>query len=496
VLFRVDASSSIGSGHLVRCLALSSELVRRGIEPWFASRSVASEFADQIEASGRPLIRLEGQASSETAAISGHMPRVGPRKPFAALVMDSYELGASWLNEARPLATRRLVIDDLADRRLPCELLLNSNLGATPGDYESFVDPETRLLLGTRFALLRPGFRFARAARRRPAGMVGNVLVTMGGSDPSDATTMAATAVRVALPSARIDIVLGPFYRGAPVGGPGIKVHQAIGDEAMAKLIADADLAIGAGGTTSWERCCIGLPTVIVRLASNQDPIAHQLHAAGVAVDAGRLEQLDIVTLASLIRDLAEDRPRRQEMGDLARDLVDGRGIERVANQLEGVRVRRATKADAQLLWRWANDPDTRAASLNPDPIPYLEHLRWLRARLADRSCLLLIGWNGAGALGQVRFDRREADAEVSISVAPEHRGTVGRLLLERAIDRFRRWSPQTPLVARVRIDNRPSRSLFEGTGFRLVSEDQRVLRYLAPALVGAITRREVATRR
>jgi UDP-2,4-diacetamido-2,4,6-trideoxy-beta-L-altropyranose hydrolase len=496
VLFRVDASESIGTGHVVRCLALSPELERRGIEPWFACRPGAGDPTSQIEASGYPVIRLEGSSSTELAAISGRVPHDARHRPFASLVMDHYGLGAEWLNGARKLAARRLVIDDLADRSLPCEFLVNPNLGVVPGDYAGLAAPTARLLLGTRYVLLRPPFRAARAASRRPAGAVGTVLVTMGGSDPSGATATAVSAVRSALPNARIDVVLGALYRGQTIEGPGIQVHRAIGGEAMAQLMTDADLAIGAGGTTSWERCAIGLPTVIVRLAGNQDAIARRLDADGEAVDAGPIERLDVAALSGLIRQLADDRSKREAMSDRAWDLVDGRGVERVAHHLDGVRVRRATMADARLLWRWANDPDTRAASLNPEPIPYPDHLRWLRDRLADRSCLLLIGGNGAGPLGQVRFDGREADAEVSISVAPEHRGTVGGLLLESAVRRFRRWMPQASLLAQVKIDNGPSRRLFERAGFRLVGERRGVLTYRASALADATLSRELVTGR
>ena len=466
----------------MRCLTLAQELARRGIEPWFASRLLPGNATHQIVSSGYTFISLDSPFSAEGAAISSRVPSEIRRRPFSGLVMDHYGLGADWLNRAKRLATRRLVIDDLADRSLPCELLVNPNLGSAPGDYSSLVAPATRLLLGTRYVLLRAPFRAAHAASRRPAGEVGNVLITMGGSDPSDATEIAVTAARSALPSARIEVVLGPLYPGDPVGGPGIHVHRSIAGEAMAHLMANADLAIGAGGTTSWERCALGLPTVIVRLARNQDAIARRLEVAGAAVDAGPVERLDVAALSHLVRELADEPTRRQAMSERSWELVDGRGVERVGHHLDGVRVRRAAMADARLLWFWANDPDTRAASFAQDPIPYPTHLRWLKDRLADRSCLLLIGENGAGPLGQVRFDTRENDAEVSVSVAPEHRGTVGGLLLESAVHQFRRQGPQTRLVARVKMDNEPSRRLFEHAGFRQVREQRGVLLYHASA--------------
>jgi RimJ/RimL family protein N-acetyltransferase len=144
--------------------------------------------------------------------------------------------------------------------------------------------------------------------------------------------------------------------------------------------------------------------------------------------------------------------------------------------------VRRARPSDARRLWRWANDAETRTASVRTDLIPFEVHLDWFGERLVDRSCLLLIGWNGAGALGQVRFDTGPAEAEVSISVAPEHRGTVGGLLLAQAIRQFARVRPGVSLAARIKPENEASRRLFEGAGFAPEGERDGLLRYAAPA--------------
>lgn len=477
VLFRVDASVSIGTGHVVRCLALADELARRNLDPSFASRR-ASDRNDQIEDGGFPVMHLEGPDSNEWATINMQISRDARRRPLHALVLDHYGLGAEWLEGAQQVTARRVVVDDLANRILPCEILVNPGIGVERADYENLVPRTARLLLGPRFVLLRPSFRAARDTRRRAMAAVGTVLVTMGGSDPLNVTSTAIRAVQAALPAARIEVVLGALYRGDPVGGSGIRVHRAIGDAAMAQLMTTADLAIGAGGTTSWERCALGLPSIILRLARNQDAVASRLDAAGVALDGGPAEEVDVDKLSGLIRRLTGNKRARQRMSDRALDLIDGRGVERVAHHVEGVRVRTATSADARLLWRWANDPETRLASFHTELIDYPDHLVWLRDRLADLSCLLLIGWNGAGPLGQVRFDKGDAEAEVSISVASEHRTTVGSLLLESALRQFRMRSPRLNLVAKVKSDNGPSRRLFERAGFRLTDERRGVLRY------------------
>ena len=479
VLFRADASPRIGSGHVVRCLALAAELERRGTPTVFATRDGPGSLSDLMAAGGSSVIALHAHPEGEVAEIAACTP--GPEAGrYPALVMDDYELGDDWLRRSRGLARRRFVIDDLANRQLPCEVLVNPSLAVSADEYADVTQPGTELLLGTRYALLRPAFAAARAAGPRPAGAVTRILVSMGGGDPWGASVRAVAAARSAVAEARVDVVLGALHAGPREFGPGVEVHEAIDAAAMANLLASSDMVIGAGGTSSWERCCLGRPSIVVRVAANQDANVDRLAAIGAAIDAGPVDALDTERLAGLIRGLAANTAARRAMIDTAWKLVDGRGVERLANHIEGVRLRRATMKDVRLLWEWANDPGTRAASLHPDSIPFADHERWLRDRLADRSCLLLIGENGAGRLGQVRFDRRDEGVEISISVAPEHRGTVGGLLLASALRRFRTWSSDPEVYARVKVDNVPSRRIFERAGFHLAAERYGVLTFRA----------------
>jgi L-amino acid N-acyltransferase YncA len=285
-------------------------------------------------------------------------------------------------------------------------------------------------------------------------------------------------AVRSTLPDATIDLVPGASDIGDLARRSAIRVHRDLDDAAMVRLMLSADLAIGAGGTSSWERCALGLPSISIRLAPNQDAVIESLSAAGATVDAGRFEDLTITGLARQVASLAQNDATRRSISENAWRLVDGRGAIRVAHAIDGVRVRQARFGDARTLWEWANDSETRAASLDTRPIRYAHHREWLKAVLGDRDRLLVIGWNGAGLLGQVRFDTRGSDTEVSISVAPEHRGTVGRLLLAAGIRRYRRDHPDPGIVARVREGNQASRRLFEGAGFFYLSADRGVVRY------------------
>lgn len=478
VLLRADASEAIGAGHVIRCGALAEELERRGLPTIIASRLDLGDVPFSTFARRLGLAGIGRSPQDEVDAILSQIAGSDRYRPLGWVVMDHYGLGAEWLRHAQRLASRRLVIDDLADRRLPCEALINQNLDADPGGYARLVKRGTRLLLGTRYALIRSPFRVAHERGPRASGAVRRVLITMGGSDRQAATALAVDAVRLALPDAHIDVVSGGNSAARRSDTPGVRVHRSISGEAMADLMTQADLAVGASGTTTWERCAAGLPSVLVPIADNQRSIARRLAEAGAAVDAGPVEELRTAGLAGLVRELADDLPRRQSMSLRCRRLVDGRGSERVAHVIDGIRFRQATLDDAELLWRWANDPATRANSFQSDPIPYPDHIRWLTAKLSNPASLQLLAWNRAGMLGQVRFDDHGDEVEVSLAAAPEHRGTVGTLMLESALRRVRsRWSNAT-IVARVKPENEASRRMFQRAGFVLFSEKGGVLRY------------------
>jgi L-amino acid N-acyltransferase YncA len=229
---------------------------------------------------------------------------------------------------------------------------------------------------------------------------------------------------------------------------------------------------------TALERCSLGLPSIAIRLAPNQDIVVEALAAAGAVVDGGSIASLAAKGLVESLWALARDNVRRSEMGRRGWELIDGRGTVRVAHHIDGVRVRRARTSDAHRLWYWRNDPVARAMSAQTDPVAFDDHLRWLRSTIADPMRMLLIGWNGAGELGQIRFDRRDVDTEVSMSVAQEHRGTVGGLLLRAGIRHFRRSWPNQPILAQVKEENEASRRMFERARFELVGEARGLLQF------------------
>lgn len=461
---RADASSRLGTGHVMRSLTLASELCRRGWVVSFAMTPAPGDLHDLVADCG-----FEVLAPEEL--------HLAARRPYDWLIVDHYGIDARWLKEARSFASRLLVIDDLADRPLIADVLVDSNLDASWAKYRGKIRGSPRTLFGPRYAMVRPEFAVADEELRPIRATVERVAIMMGGADPTNATRLALIAVREALPEAEVEVIVGPaFSHAPPAEQPGVRILR--DPPSVATILRRADLVVGAGGTSALERCALGAPSIIVRLAENQTRVAECLAGAGAAIDAGSADQLDVQRLASTIRDVAGHPGLRTRMRDVGRAMVDGRGAERVANAIDPITLRLARWEDGDLLLRWANDPTTRQNSLSRDVISKAAHLAWLQSKLRDPNCELLIAENGRGPVGQLRLDVHQDIGVISISVAAEARGGTGRSLLAAGLRRWRAKFRGVAFRAVVRSENAASRRLFESCGFVPRHEDGGVIEY------------------
>lgn len=304
VVIRADASLDIGTGHVMRCLTLADALRERGAVCRFVCRDLPGNLIASIGQRGYAVQVLPAPALAwQPPARPGHAAWLGvPAALDAAqtraalgagvdwLVVDHYALAADWEAVQRPACRRLLVIDDLADRPHLADLLLDQNLGRQAADYDALLPVDSRRLIGPLHALLRPEFAAGRAASlaRRQSGELRQLLVSMGGVDKDNATGAALAALPLgSLPAdCRIVVVMGPHapWREAvarQVEGLSWAAEMRVAVADMAALIAASDLAIGAAGTSAWERCCLGLPTLTAVLADNQRAGAAALQAAG-----------------------------------------------------------------------------------------------------------------------------------------------------------------------------------------------------------------------
>lgn len=259
------------------------------------------------------------------------------------LVIDQYDLGYEYESALRPCAKAILVIDDLADRRHDADILVDPTVGRRPADYRPLVPNHCRLALGPDFALLRSvfGARRTRAIETRKARHgIARIVVSLGGLDHLNATAVVVEALRDAESFDTIDVVLAAsaphidMVRAAM--SPDMTLHIGLGDE-IADLFADADLAIGAPGGTSWERCCVGLPTLLVTTAENQRLIARNLVAAGAAIELGDASDLTPERVIAEIRELARTPDRLTAMSMAAASICDGSGAARLVDMVESL---------------------------------------------------------------------------------------------------------------------------------------------------------------
>ena len=395
------------------------------------------------------------------------------------LVVDHYERDQAFETACRPWARRLMVIDDLADRGHDCDLLLDQTWGREGDDYRGLVPPQCRLLTGSRHALLRPQFAAARRAalERRDAGAaLRRILVCMGATDPDNVTAGVLDAIEKAAIGAAVDVVLG---HGAPhledvrarAAGMSDDVTVRVGIAEMAELMGEADLAIGAAGTASWERCCLGLPTLLMVLADNQRLVAENLERAGA------------VRIMQSVEDLATTADERRRMSLAAAAVCDGLGVARVVLHLlapqtaadgRPVTLRPATFADSERMLQWQQDERTRQFSRNPDPPERAAHERWLRQVLTGTDRILGVIEHGGEPAGVLRFDpaSEASGLEVSILVAPEkyRLGIAGA-----ALALARKLFAEQDIYAEVLPGNAASHRLFQGAGYRPVRDGRYV---------------------
>lgn len=352
VVFRTDASIQIGTGHVMRCLTLADALTSKGAACEFICRVHEGNLIEHIRSKGYAVHSLPMHNDADTDL--AHAAWLGATQaqdvqacaPILSaiqpdwLVVDHYGLDVRWEGSLAKHCAQMMVIDDLADRPHTCQVLLDQTFGRHADDYRPLVPDGCALLCGSNYALLRPEFAELRpySLQRRVNPKLRQLLITMGGVDKDNVTGKVLNALRVCpLPAeCEITVVMG-------VTAPWLaEVQQQthimpwptrvyIGVTNMAQLMADSDLAIGAAGATSWERCCLGLPSVLVLLAANQISIAAALSKAKGAV---QLELSDLNRLLSRIPAIRGDRTALATMSHEAAKICTGEGIIYVANLL------------------------------------------------------------------------------------------------------------------------------------------------------------------
>jgi UDP-2,4-diacetamido-2,4,6-trideoxy-beta-L-altropyranose hydrolase len=388
VVIRTDASKQIGSGHLMRCLTLAEALREKGATVEFICREHAGHLCDLLEerqfvvhrlpagvvAAGAPLtgahvmagaaapapgtlahaawlgcdwtadaaqcvalLQARQEAAELTAAASG--VELAPNLQPDWLIVDHYALDFRWQRVLRSHVAHLMVIDDLADRQHDCDVLLDQNLVPDMANrYKNRVPPDCTCLLGPQFAMLQPLYASMHQQHGQKQDSPQRILAFFGGVDAHDLSSKALEAfIGLQRDDVQFDLVLSGQYAGRnrvetlAQGHANIHLYSRL--PTLAPLMAQADLALGAGGATTWERLCMGLPTLVVTLAENQRESAEEQQRQGLVQILGHVDQIGVESFAVALQRAFDEGVRVLVPGDLA-SVVDGNGVSRVIDTI------------------------------------------------------------------------------------------------------------------------------------------------------------------
>ena len=494
VVFRVDASDQMGIGHLMRCLTLAESLRGRGARISFVCREHRGNLIELLRQEDMPVKVLPAPTAVNATFGEDHAAWLGTSQADDAehtiealngekpdwLVVDHYGLHVEWEQRLQPQVDKLMVIDDLANRRHDCDVLLDQNYFAD-GElrYAGLVPDACKLLLGPRYALLRPEYVAYRKPLRARDGQLRRVLVFFGGTDPQNVTTRALEALsHHELEHLEVDVVVGTnnpnrkHIEQQVLRRPRTTLHHP--RQHLADLMAQADLGLGAGGATTWERMCSGLPTLVVSIAENQRPVAEALAAQQLILYLGHESEVSTEAFSSVIAGLVSNIDRLNYLREQNQLMVDGLGAIRIREvmlptDIAKIQLRAAREEDVNIYFDWANDSEVRRNSNHPSRISWSTHKEWFAKKLNDSNSYLYVLNAACLPVGQIRFDKEGNEARIDYSLDALARGRGwGARLVSLGSEMLQENEP-IGLLAEVKVNNEVSRSVFLRLGFTMI---------------------------
>jgi len=472
LILRSDASTAMGTGHVMRSLALAQAWQDAGGRPVFAIAETAPAIRERLLAENMEVAPLEASAGGEDDARK--VKELAFRHNATWVVVDGYQFGSGYQRQLKVAGLKVLFVDDNGHAgHYFADLVLNQNAHAHESLYagrESY----TRLLLGPRYAMLRREFAQWRAWKREIATVGRKILVCMGGSDPGNITGNIIDALHQVRVSFEARVIVGsinPHFATieCAVRGSSAKIELVRKPSNIAELMAWADIAIAASGSTCWELCLLGLPAILMDVAPNQRRIARELNARGCAIHIGSVDEVSAERMATQIESLLGSLQMRSAVSSKACRLVDGQGCGRVLSAIlaKKIRLREAIESDSRLLFEWANDAEARANSFSSAPIPWEQHQAWFAEKLRS-SALIFIALNDEDTpIGLLRYDIVDNIAVLSMNLDRQFRGGgYGTAILSLGLEELFRATPIGRIKAFIKPTNLASLRLFTKCGF------------------------------
>ena len=467
LLCRVDSNSKIGAGHFMRCLALANAYKNIGGSITFVCKDIQPECESFAKKQEVELVHSPHDIGSRDDA--NFLVELANQASCSEVITDGYFFDADYRRALRNKKISVVAIDDGDLIPDETDLVINQNAHAEQIKLNS----EEVDLLGLRYCLLGSRFWPYLNWSRKTADSATRFLVCFGGGDHLDWIKKSIAAIFNIVAKCEIRAV-GADESDISELLAGATENQSIecirhSDE-IERIMAWADIAIGASGSMTWERAFMQLPSISIALAQNQQPLGETINQKQIGVHIGSAETVTDQQLREGIERLVSDIELRNKMALNGRTAIDGYGCDRVVQALsrQPVRLRRAVEADKQILFEWVNEPKVREMSFTKVEISWETHCDWFEKRVNNEDCLLFIAHDkNDECVGQVRFEIDQDFAEVSISVSSKFRGRgLSRAILAQGMARAKRQKKIKRINAFIQPGNKPSIQLFRGEGF------------------------------
>lgn len=497
ILIRADASIIIGTGHIMRCLTLADEFARNNFETIFVCREEPGNLISYISEKRNFRVEIiphtkpstcnsltEGNTFEFQLEDAESVMEIIRNKNLNVdlILVDHYALDNLWESKLRLYIGKIMVIDDLANRKHDCDLLLDQNITENPEKYRSLIPQYATTLIGPRFSLLRDQFKQFREKGVKVISKLDIILIFFGGVDRTNQTEKALRAISE-LADIRIttNAIIGENNQNRQAltelvaNIPNTNLY--INVENMAEFMLNADLSIGACGTAIWERCCLGLPSIVITTAENQEKVAQALAKELYIEYLGNHEAVSSSDIKNAIERLGTGN-KLQNIRDRCMKLVDAKGTERVMVaihqllQTNALKIREVNEKDLATLFHWVNEEAVRDNSFSTTAISLAEHAKWFYKKLTDSQVYMYILEYHDKPVGQVRFDVEDGMAEIDYSIDFQYRNLgLGTAILDLGIKAFTAdVDNQIVVQGKVKSYNTASIDAFKKNHFKIVT--------------------------
>jgi UDP-2,4-diacetamido-2,4,6-trideoxy-beta-L-altropyranose hydrolase len=473
IIFRADGNSRIGLGHVMRSLALV-HMLRREFECVFAIQSPDQALQERIREVCHGIILLPPADAAEERFKHELDAYISEEE---IVVLDGYNFRTDYQQNIKARGAALVCIDDIHAYAFVADAVINQAGGVQPQAYETA--PYTHLALGPHYAMLRPAFlKASKSTRSMPADEL-RVLVCMGGADPDNHTLQAAKTLQGIAAVKHLEVVVGSAYtylselKQYVKEHREIKLHRDLSAESMRRLMVKCQAAVTSASGISYEYAAVGGLLFVKQTADNQAGIHRFLTSEGIAQDYAALQE-------TLEAEVSEERFNAQVAAQ--RLHFDGKSDERLLHLFQklalkaGMKLRKAMADDLQLLFDWANDPEVRRHSFNPNPISLEEHTKWFQAKLDNPAAILYIAEIDGIPAAQIRFDINDNKATISYLIGADFRGKgLGHTVLQKGVQKLLQERPEvTKIEGLVQKQHMASIRSFEKAGFANGVADQQ----------------------